>query len=223
VFGEDTDMKYAMVVLALLAATTGAQATVRVFVTSSSSGYGLEDNANAFTPTVSTVTTDGRNLNTYDYYADYYGSPGPIRVGTFPPADAPSGTTGNPILIPPNEFAYIWLQFQNEPAGAYINMLQISVTAGPVSTTYYLCNNSNTLGTKRWDGTATPPDYPEWHNNPQTMVAVTAYGIQNLSANAPGLLYRGGASRITLLGALAAPYDGTTHEIVINHGHRPWL
>ncbi len=227
-------MKKVVTILALLALVTSASATVRVFVTKSSDPYGLENNANYMIPTVSTAYVNGVDENGYDYWADYDGTiPGPIRPGGYPPADAPSGTPDVPIVIPPGDFAYIWLQFQGEPAGVKINGLQISIHVNgvpydpndpnsypPLATTYYLCNNmNNLLLEKRWDGTATPPGYPEWHRNPQTMVGVTAYGIKNTAAGRAHGLWSGGTARIALLGAVEYPAGkafGDVYEILIS-------
>lgn len=218
-------MRKIVTVLALLALVATASATVRVFVTKSCDPYGLENDANAFVPTVSTVYANGVNENTYDYY-DAAGGPGPLRPGGYPPADSPSGTCLDPVVIEPEgQFGYIWLQFQSEPAGAKINGLQITIyecgstePSSNVYTCYYVCNNVNTTGNKRWDGTATPPNYPEWlGNNPQTMVAITAYGIKNLVPANAEQLWSGGAARIALLGAVSAPFDGTIYEILITN------
>ena len=215
-------MKKALCVVAVLALATVASGTVRIFVTSSGDLYGLENPANAFIPTVSTVFANGVNVNGFDYWADYDGTlPGPIRPGSYPPANAPTGTAANPVEIQPGDFAYVWLQFQSEPAGAKINWLSnitvreygMTVPAA-VTTNWYLCNNtSNVIGDKRWDGTATPPDYPEWHGNPQICVAITAYGLKNLFADLPWNLWKGGPARMALLGAVQAPADGTTYEL----------
>ncbi len=209
--------------LLILSTAACAQATVRVFVTDSGDGYGLENPANHMVPTESTVYANGLNVNGYDY-ADYYGSPpGPLRPGSFPPADSLPGIVAAPIVIDPGNWAYIWLQFQNEPKGARINGLQVAISyieggSAPVATTYYLCNNTdNLISDKRWDGTATPPAYPEWHNNPQTMVAITAYGLQNTGATLPWNLWNG-TSRIALLGAVEAPADGTIYKIELDAG-----
>ncbi len=217
-------MRKTLVVLAWLVTAAGAGATVRVFVTGSSSGYGLEDNANAFLPTVSTVYANGVTENGYDYWADWYGEiPGPIRPGAFPPADSPTGTPDSPVLIAAGDFAYIWLQFQNEPKGAKINGLQVTVREygstlpASVSTTYYLCNNeSNIILSKRWEGTATPPGYLEWHNNPQTTVAITAQGLVNTGTSSAWNLWDG-TSRIALLGALAAAEPSTLYELAVTN------
>lgn len=218
-------MKRALCLVVMLAMVASASATVRVFVTSSADGYGLENNANAFTPTVSTVYSNGVNENTYDYY-DAGGGAGPLRPGTYPPSGSPSGDVGNPVLVDASAgaFAYVWLQFQSEPAGAKINGLTVRIqedgTTTPASgLTYnwYLCNNVNTTGNKRWDGTATPPTYPEWHNNPQTMVAITAYGIKNLVPAMAEQLWSGGTARIAMLGAIAGDASDTKYDIVITN------
>ncbi len=217
-------MKKVLTLLAVLAVVSCASATVRVFVTTSSAGFGLENNANHMIPTVSTVLADGTNLNTYDYY-DAYGNPGPLRPGLYPPSASPSGTDVAPVAIADGDFAYVWLQFQSEPGGANINGLNIAVAEPGTSATYYLLNNKNTIGQKRWDGTATPPGYPEWHNNPQTFVAVTAYGISNLvGANANQLWSGSAAGRIALLGAIEAPADGSIYHldvIQVNYANFP--
>lgn len=211
-------MKKVLTVLAVLAVVASASATVRVFVTKSSDGFGLETPANHMIPTVSTVYANGDNVNGYDY-SDYYGNPGPLRPGTFPADNAPSGTLANPIEIPLDlgDWGYIWLQFQSESKGAKINGLQVAVvppgsawdpnnpTAWPatLTNTYYLCNNMGMVTpNKRWDGTATPPAYPEWHNNQQVGVAINAFGIQNGSLDVPWNLYKGGTARMALLGAI---------------------
>jgi hypothetical protein len=219
---EKEIMKKALTLLGILAVVGVANATVRVFVTSSSDPYGLENPANHMTPTVSSVDAGGSDFNTYDYYSPGFG-PGPLRVGAFPPSASPAGTDGSPIQIPSGGFGYIWLQYQSEPA-AKINGLNVLITdpsspdglAHNVYTTYYLCNNVFTTGNKRWDGTATPPGYPEWHNNTQTMVAVTAYGIKNLVPVLGEQFWSGAAAgRIALLGAVDAPSDGSIYHVDI--------
>jgi hypothetical protein len=206
-------MKKALTLLGILAVVGVANATVRVFMTSSADPYGLESNANHGIPTVSTVTPEGSDSNTWDYYTPSGGA-GPLRVGTYPPTNY---VQPNPLMIPEGGFAYIWLQFQNEPA-ATINGLAIEIRdpstglpANYMAPTYYVANNKLTIGSKRWDGTCTPPDYPEWKgNNPQTFVSVTAWGIQNLFAANPSQLWGGNAhGRIALLGALdPAMFEG---------------
>jgi hypothetical protein len=213
-------MRWAIAIAGVLACVASVAGTIRIFVTTSSDLYGLEDSANAFIPTVSTVFANGVTVNGYDYWADYDGTlPGPLRPGGFPPVDAPAGTADNPVQVQPGDFAYVWLQFQNEPKGAKINGLQINVrelgTQGPapVTVSWYLCNNvSNVINNKRWDGTATPPDYPEWRGNPLTCVAITAAGLVNTTTNLPWNLYNG-VTRTALLGAIQAPADGTIYEL----------
>jgi hypothetical protein len=200
-------MKKALTLLGILAVVGVANATVRVFMTSSADPYGLLDNANHGVATTSTVDAGGSDSNTWDYYSPGGGN-GPLVVGTFPPTGY---VQPNPLMIPQGGFAYIWLQFQNEPT-ATINGLAIELRdpstglpANWLATTYYLANNKLTLNSKRWDGTATPPNYPEWHNNPQTFVSVTAYGIANTFGVNESQMWGGNLhGRIALLGAVEA-------------------
>jgi hypothetical protein len=222
-------MRIAATALALLTCAATASATLRVFVTNSSAGYGLEDPANHMVPTISTVDAAGNDYYGFDYA--YYSDPGPLRPGTYPPAGAPSGTAESPVQVPPGDWVYIWLQFQNEPKAATINGLQTvilesgvvwdpnnPVLPAGVSTTYYLCNNTWEFGGpdyfKRWHEPATPPAYPEWHNNPQTMTRVDERGFYNI-AGSDGWNLWDGATRIGLLGAMEAPADGRTFQILI--------
>jgi len=219
-------MKRALCLVAMLAMVASASATVRVFVTSSADGYGLENIANAFVPTISTVYSNGVNVNGYDY-EDYDTNPGPIRPGTYPPAGAPSGDVTNPVLVDASAgaFAYVWLQYQSEANLSSINGLTVRIQADGTTTpasgltyNWYLCNNkNNNIGAKRWDGTATPPLYPEWHNNPQTFVAIQAYGLQNKSADLAWNLWKGGTYRMALLGAIAGDASDTKYDIVITN------
>lgn len=216
-------MKKALCLVVMLAMVASASATVRVFITSSAGGLGLENPANAFVPTISTVYSNGLNENAYDY-SDYYGAPGPIRPGDFPAVDAPSGTADTPVQVNVGEgqFAYVWLQFQDEVKGSKINGLLVRVSevgssdpASNLTYNWYLCNNMGLpQPTKRWDGNATPPAYPEWHNNPQTLVAITAYGLQNTALDAPWNLWDG-TGRYALLGAINGEADMKKYEISI--------
>jgi len=221
-------MKRVLCLVVMLAMVASAGATVRVFVTSSADGYGLQNIANAFTPTISTVYSNGLDVNGMDY-EDYSSppNPGPIRPGTYPPDAAPSGTVGTPVTIDASAgaFAYVWLQYQSEPNGAKINGLTVRIQANGTTTpasgltyNWYLCNNmNNQFFAKRWDGTATPPLYPEWTNNPQTGVAIIAYGLQNKVAALPWNLWEGGTGRIALLGAVSGPAGDTKYDIVITN------
>jgi len=232
-------MKKVLCVLAVLAIAATASATVRVFVTNDV-GVGLNNPANAHQPSYSTVLADGSNSNAYDY-SDYYGVPTGNAFGTdptkryfpaaYPPVNAPSGTVGSPVQINPGQFAYIWLQFENEAKGANINGLLIKVaehvsgivpsgSAPGYDFAYYVMNNKNCATapatSKRWDGTVTQPSVPEFSTNPQTLVSVQAMGITNAAAAANYNLFDG-TTRIALLGAIVAPFDNMVYDITIEN------
>jgi hypothetical protein len=164
-----------------------ARATVRLFVTPASAGYGLTHPEYAFDPTHSYFNPDGSGGNALDFTS------GDFVCTSFPPIDAPSGTCTSPVVVPTYDFAYIWLQYQNEPVGARFNGIQIVIQecgAEPaaINVCYYLQNNLEgppPTNHKRWDGTATPPAYPEWRENPQVLIAITAGGIPNLAFDPP--------------------------------------
>ncbi len=74
---------------------------------------------------------------------------------------------------------------------------------------YYVQDNTagNTLFGPRWNGSQIGPDYCDFRNDEQVLVAVTAAGISNTSSHVPVNLYKGGAasnplSRVCLLGAV---------------------
>ena len=194
-----------------------ANATVRVFVTPSTAGYGLTIPSNAFQPTFSTVYPNGEDYNAYDYYS------GAFVCTSFPPVNAPSGTCANPVSL--DSSAYVWLQFQNEPNNRRVDGLHIEIrecgqsTPAPVTTCFYVQNDTWGMGYKRWTGPATPPDYAEWHNNPQLMLAwlYDATGIKNSPGDAPWNMYKG-ATRTCLVGAVAGD-PGKTYEILITYIH----
>jgi hypothetical protein len=164
---------------ALTACAWGA-ADVRVFVTSSASGYGLDllgpqgDGTGTdpehedwpidpFRPTYSTM-----DLGSDDYAVDY--SYAYYRVAAYPPISAPSGTIDDPILIGAAAGAcgYIWFQFRNEPTSAMVNALATLATlpgqwepTQDLDFTFYVQNDRWGTGRRRWGGIATPPDYWE--------------------------------------------------------------
>jgi len=207
-------MKRATVCFLMLAGVVCAGATVRVFITSSAEPYGLDDRTLSCTPTWIDEEDPPHEGQDCDHY----------QVTGFPPFDYPSGTCGNGTgLICPGDCndpftgGYIWLQFQNEPDGARINGLVIlvrecasDVPATCVYPTYYVLNDRFNSGYKRWDGTATPPEYAEWHRNPWPGVAVTADGISNLDYDEPCNLYHG-ETHTALLGAIVCSAAGTPH------------
>ncbi|MBP7746474.1 MAG: PEP-CTERM sorting domain-containing protein [Phycisphaerae bacterium] len=219
-------MKKALCVIALLAMVASAGATVRVFATPASAGMGLDITANAFQPTFSTVTADGNNINAYDFYYGHF------TVTNYPTLSTPAGDAITPVEVPEGDFAYIWVRFESERKAATINGLKVVIRElgqtdpAAVTTAWYVQNDKGNTGPgmsrKRWDGTATPPGYAEWHNNPQAFVSVQANGLVNLptgtDAQMMGTWLAGTStqprSSVHLLGAVQG-MPGKTYEILI--------
>ncbi|MEW6251830.1 MAG: hypothetical protein AB1716_14385 [Planctomycetota bacterium] len=173
----------------LLAAV--ASADVQIFFTAASAGapWAGAGPANVWAPTA------GRGL---DYTAD-----GNVPdYGNFP--DAFSANT----VISAHDFAYVWVQFTAEHGvpvqGAKLQVLHLKLSGGPepLDVVYYLQNDGPGRNL-RWDGQATPPNFPEFKRNPQLLLAVTATGILNVNRDVPPNLYHG-AARTALLGAVKA-------------------
>ena len=236
-------MRRFLLIASVLGICAWAAADVRVFVTSSASGYGLDlrgpqgdgtgtdpDHENwpidPFRPTYSTVASDNVDHYAYDYYFGYY------RVGAYPPIDAPSGTIDHPILLnaAAGEWAYIWFQFRGEPKNASIRAnLGASATgagsspASALAFTYYLQNDRAGDGLKRWEGSATAPEYPEWRSNPQTLEsgAGNAYGLRNELDNLANMFHHQSGTNLRtgvgLLGAIAGQPGETVYEYFMNY------
>jgi len=207
-------MKRTCILVAILTRAAVASASVRVFVTPASAGYGLTNPDLAFTPTLSTVTDSGEDFNAYDCIP-----PDPLyAVDTYPPLDVATGTATYPVLIPPGDFAYIWFRFQDVAENTHVDQIKVAIreysngALGDVTTCYYVLNSAaGDPPRKRWDGVATPPDYPFWHMNPQPLLAHD--GLLN-GADDPQLLFKhqsGGNPRtgVALLGAVLAAPDKT--------------
>jgi hypothetical protein len=219
------NMKKVLCVAAVLALVAGAYAADgRLVVTKLTDGYGLATPANALTPTASTVDIDNNDYNAYDYN---YGA-GPYVPGAYPPAAAPSfyGT------VNPGDILYMWYQFDAAIAkGRIINGLEIAVQFGgsPVAglnNAFYLFNDMQAEGGKRWNGTATAPNYPELAgNNPQVLVAVTSTGIVKAGAADPSNGWSGiTAGSWSLLGAFVAPQTVglyTVDALQVNYSNGP--
>jgi hypothetical protein len=227
-------MRRYLLIAVALGACAWAAADVRVFVTSSASGYGLDllgpqgDGTGTdpehedwpidpFRPTYSTVE-NGYNYYAYDYFLGYY------RVAAYPPIDAPSGTIDDPILInaAPGDWAYIWFQFRGEPS-ASVNLLVTKVTLAGESQptenltfTYYLQNDQGGSGGKRWAGDATPPDYPQWHSNPQFFITFNEVGIPN-GRDLPPMMFdhQAPGTGVALLGAVTGAPSDAVYELTI--------
>ncbi len=233
-----TVLAAAVVIVGL--AGLAARADVRVFVTSSADGYGLDllgpqgdgtgtDPAHEdwpidpFRPTYSTVDIEG-NHYAYDYEFGYY------RAAAYPPIDAPSGTPADPIQIDVSagEIGYMWFQFRGEPANIQVNGFISSVRlpqgdpAQDLTLTYYVQNDIwGESYKKRFDGLAFPPEYENWHANPFLTDQLTSHSIINGTDDASMMFDNQvwGASRwgVALLGALSGPPDNTLYEFKIDY------
>jgi MYXO-CTERM domain-containing protein len=214
-----------LVLAPALVVCAAAVADIRVFVTSSASGYGLDllgpqgDGTGTdpehedwpidpFRPTYSTVDVNNYSYYAYDYYFAYY------RAAAYPPIDAPSGTVDNPILIDAGagQWGYIWFQYRNEPAYASIRGFFETREAdggwpppSALKLTYYLQNDMEEYGRKRWMGMATPPEYPEWRNNSQELLELLTYGLRNGSDDPRNMFdHQSGTNPRTGVGLLGA-------------------
>jgi hypothetical protein len=229
-------MRRCLLIAVALGACAWAGADVRVFVTSSASGWGLDllgpqgDGTgidpehedwpiDPFRPTYSTVSMSGQDFYAYDYSYAYY------RVAAYPPIDAPSGTIDDPILInaAAGEFGSVWFQFRGEAGSVHVNeMYTMATAAGQSQPTqdldlaYYVQNDNWGTGLKRWDGWAEPPDYPQWRANPQQFIAVNSWGIAN-TLDDPVMMFDHQASGtgVALLGVLTAAPSDTIYEMTI--------
>jgi len=206
-------MKKVLCLAAILAFATAANAVDgRLFLTGWDEGYGLTMPENACIPTFSEVDLDGNNYNPYDYY---YGD---FVVDAYPPADYAGYPAGNALMLDKTgmmypQGAYLWLQFDaNFAKNTKVNGMQVEIknaadgtlAEGFAPVVYYLQNDAGGFGTKRWDGPATAPDYPEFTgNNPQVLVAVQAYGFKKTVAAVPDQMYNGAAGGfIALVGSI---------------------
>jgi hypothetical protein len=238
-------MRRYLLIAVALGVCAWAVADVRVFVTSSAAGYGLDllgpqgDGTgidpehedwpiDPFRPTYSSVDYYGDDY-AYDYYYAYY------RVGAYPPIDATSGTVDDPILIDVSagQWAYIWFQYRNEPRYMGIRAIFEAREAGTetpaqgLQFTYYLQNNKGEYADpqfKRWDNTATPPEYPEWRSNPQTLDNITAYGLPNWPYDEPwNMFHRQGGTGLNPTGVgLLAAITGQPGDTVYEYRMTNW-
>jgi hypothetical protein len=187
-------MKKALVLVAMLGLVASANATVHLFWTGGDAGYGLtnqgqinpvSNEAYEFTPSAADVSDD--TVPTYTNNLDYSGSH--YDVSTFPTfANAATDLTEDTTKM-----AYLWIQFEGENDGVKLlsAMFDYSfegdATWAPNQVTYYKQDNlggtpdANGFPTnkKRWDGASTMPGYGEFEQDPQTLTAVTGYGIVN--------------------------------------------
>jgi hypothetical protein len=185
--GEGT-MKKALVLIAILATVTAANATVRIFFTNASEGYGLTDASLA--QTVS-VFDDSIYPGVYDDYE--------YAVSAFPPAGYNTLATAEP-----GELVYVWLRFESDTNGAKINGLHLGTDAGAGLTFYKMQGYK----AKRWQN----EDNNELAMNPSVMKAVTTDGIVNSKGATDDPLYDN-TTRTTLLGAMV--HEGGFANLVL--------
>ncbi len=201
----------------LYALVSTAWTDVRFFFTSSASPYGIMNPANALTPSF------GLGLDAASEDAD--GNPVTPALAV---AQFPTYSTAVPTVdITKGEFVYVWMQLysvggyptfpQTAPStclatGGVLFSATLTATGNPDKVAWYRVDNANSDGRLRWQGAATPPDYPEFaHATMQSLTAVTAYGIKNASTADPSQLWSGGANgtgRIALLGAIKPSQAG---------------
>lgn len=182
-------MKSAAFLVAGIALTVGAHASVDFFFTSSTGPYGLREPSLALLPA---------GLNGTDYLDGYELTKDGGGAYLVPPLGPLPDATVNCEL---GEWAYIWARFNNEPLGK-VNGLRMDINGaleGPGNIAWYLCNNVNdpNIMEKRWDG-----EMQLFYKNPASLVAVTAYGIRHRMTDQGWNLYVGGDYRTVLLGAV---------------------
>ncbi|MEW6251393.1 MAG: hypothetical protein AB1716_12155 [Planctomycetota bacterium] len=178
-----------MATMVLLAVSMPAVANVEIFFTNSADPYGLTRAANAFEPTKG-LRTD-------------------VTSGEYVLAAAPPMNVSTPTInYAAGEFAYIWLRFVNEIPGMRLQWCRIQLDATPADVAWYIVDDTaGTIRLKRWDGSYTPPNFLEFKNADQGLVAVTAAGLKNLHASNWNLY--DGPTRTYLIGAVRYDVSGT--------------
>lgn len=136
---------------------------------------------------------------------DDYGLDGYVPdFSQFPTSFVPSATGGL------GDTVYMWVRFNHEPNWR-LRGLDLVLGGVPAEAAYYVCDNTGdpAIGNKRWEGTYTPPNDPEFKGNPrQVLVAVTTPGIRNTPGDLPWNLYKGGIAHTALLGAVRYDQPG---------------
>jgi len=198
---------------------SAAVASIDFFFTSSADPYGLATPSLAFKHSFN----DGYDLNHgYElakvggaYAVPPYGSLGDITIDLNDP-NAP--------------FVYIWARFNNEPAPSQVGALNGiliringAYTGGGIENgkiAFYQLDNRGISppANKKWDG---DPDI--FYNNPTGLIAITASGQRNVTADQPYNLYIGGSHRVFLLGAARAiaPGQMTIEVTATNYSGTP--
>ncbi len=116
------------------------------------------------------------------------------------------------------ETAYIWIKLNTDTQlgpihGTRLLRLDAVLSATPADVAWYIEDDLNgQQGFRRFDGPYTPPNFPEFKNQHQILVAVNGTGIKNNAFSQEIGLYSGPA-RVGLLGAVkfdtAIPLDVT--------------
>jgi hypothetical protein len=179
---------------AVLALVAAAQAEVHLFWTAGSDGFGLTKHGQInpvsgeryeFTPSAADTSDDDVPdfTNNLDYADGHY------DVGAFPVyQDAVQWL--HPWF---DNMAYLWMQFDYEVDGAKLEsavldyVIDGDITRSPTEVTYYRQDNLGgppdsvgfPIDKKRWDGDTTMPHYPEFEQDPQSLVAASEHGVQN--------------------------------------------
>lgn len=175
-----------------LGTVSNAPAAMQFFLTSSAQPFGLTDPNLAFLPTVSF---------TQPYDSAFY------HVAAFPPLSAFYETPVINWYL--GQFAYIWGRFVDEPATRKIQGLHIDNDWAPEDVAYYILNDANgPAGAKRWDGTYTPPDAPQFRQDPQILAAVSAYGVRNRDVPGDEWNLYDYSTQTFLLGAISYHREG---------------
>jgi len=135
---------------------------------------------------------------------DDYGLDGYVPDYTkFPTGFVPSAIAG------PGESVYLWVRFIGEPNNRKILGIDLVQAGAPADVAYYLCENTSSGGTKRWDGIYTPPNDPEFKQKPrQSLYCGLAYGLRNRPEDVPWNLFEGGTARTALLAAIKYDQPG---------------
>jgi len=209
-------MKKALVIVALLSAVAVANAEITLFWTLGTAGYGLTNQGQInpvsgetyeFTPSSADVSDD--DVPNYNNNLDNNFGDGPYVLGNAPAvADAYQNDINTPLVAGNGVFAYLWMNYENEANNAKLISAMFDYSLGgstawmPEQVTYYKQDDLGGEGAKRWDGNSTMPSYSEFEQDPQSLTAVTAFGIRNRPTGSDEWNLFDNGTRTALLGAI---------------------